>query len=392
MIDRKPILAIFFALCLMSPVCAQVCPGGICPPQTITQPVQDGRTFPAGGVMWLDPLRDAIDLTNDKFTVGNSGEPYDQIVRATCRVTVANTCGTGTVVGIDADGNALCMTNAHVTGTNRQTRINLERWNLDGSSEKGSGQIIAVGYGRGMSVDFAILRCSVGFAKDVTPIPLVDRYPTAGATIVTNGCPRCEWPSAQCVKMNRREGQVLTWNPQANGGRSGSAVCEITPDGPRVVALLTWGGGGEGLGQSTPFLINAMRGRLPASLEAIPSYATPLSDEIEVANVCQVPATISGAACCCPLPVSAIAQQDGVDQDTLGRIIDRPRLKPKPEPEPEPDENRLIRRPNDGNDSRQGPIARLFSITRTMLLLAVAFGIGWAVGRYGPTLSWASRK
>ena len=116
-----------------------------------------------------------------------------------------------------------------------------------------------------MSVDFALLKCSEGFADDVTPIPLADRFPDTNVAVTNYGCPRCEWPSLQVLKVNRAEGQVLSWKPEAIGGRSGSSVIDHTDAGPRVVGRLTWAGGGEGLGQSTPFLLNAMRGQLPAN-------------------------------------------------------------------------------------------------------------------------------
>ena len=189
-------------------------------------------------------------------------------------MTVSGVCGSGTVVGRDGAGNAIVLTNAHVAGTQKGRIVQLERWEQDGTSEKGQGALIASGYGRGMSVDFALLKCNTEFAKDVVPIPLADRFPKTDGGVTTFGCPRCEWPSMQVLKLNRSEGQILTWKPESIGGRSGSSVMDYTADGPRVVGLLTWGGGGEGLGQSTPFLLQAMRGRLPQALERLPPGGT----------------------------------------------------------------------------------------------------------------------
>jgi hypothetical protein len=75
----------------------------------------------------------------------------------------------------------------------------VERWNTNGFSESGTGTIIASGYGRGTSIDFALLKCALPFAKDVDPIPLADRYPNDKSSVTTFGCPRCEWPSLQVL-------------------------------------------------------------------------------------------------------------------------------------------------------------------------------------------------
>jgi hypothetical protein len=223
------------------------------------------------------------------------------------------------------------LTNAHVAGTTRGRTVNVERWNTNGTSEKGTGTIIASGYGRGTSVDFALLKCSAAFAKDVDPIPLADRYPSNQSSVTTFGCPRCEWPSLQVLRLNRKEGQILSWKPEAIGGRSGSSLIDYTDEGPRVVGLLTWAGGGEGLGQSTPFLLSAMRGKLPTTLEGLPSGTREVSCQVDDASdsqqIVQVPSTTLGE----PLqwPMGLLAQTQ-VQDDVIDSIIDRPKLKPAP--------------------------------------------------------------
>ncbi|QDV26725.1 trypsin-like serine peptidase [Aureliella helgolandensis] len=237
----------------------------------------------------LEKLWEPVDITGASGpTEAAAGDRMARIISATVRVTVSGVCGSGTVVGRDSLGNALVLTNAHVAGTQRGRVVSLQRWNPDGTSEKGNGAIIAAGYGRGLSVDFALLKCNSTFAAEVEPIPLADRYPKAGAPVTTYGCPRCEWPSMQVLSLTRSEGQVLRWLPEAIGGRSGSSVIDHTDDGPRVVGLLTWGGGGEGLGQSTPFLLSAMRGAMPKAFDVLPAYAQ------EVATVSQVPCGLNG--------------------------------------------------------------------------------------------------
>lgn len=242
-----------------------ICENGVCRLVNVEldKPLQSAIT--------ISPLTEAVDLTAASTReLGSAEDRLDAIIRATCRVTVSGTCGSGTIVGKHSDGSAIVLTNAHVAGTQKGRQVNVERWNQNGSGERGQGTVIAAGYGRGMSVDFALLKCNAGFATGVTPIPLADRYPDPQSAVTTYGCPRCEWPSLQVLALNRRESQVLTWKPEAIGGRSGSSLIDYTEAGPRVVGLLTWGGGGEGLGQSTPFLLQAMRGRLPKALESLP--------------------------------------------------------------------------------------------------------------------------
>lgn len=268
---------------------AAQCEGGVCSLPAIVTPngvgTFDVRVPCNNFQLILHPLRQAdqddINITSLPTTMeaAATDDRFSRVVKATCRITVSGVCGSGTVVGRDSAGNALVLTNAHVAGTQRGRVVSVERWNPDGTSEKGNGAIIASGYGRGMSVDFALLKCNAGFAENVTPIPLADRYPDVNAGVTTYGCPRCEWPSMQVLKLNRKEGQVLSWSPEAIGGRSGSSLVDYTEAGPRVVGLLTWGGGGEGLGQSTPFLLQAMRGVMPKSFETLPAHAQEVSTE-----------------------------------------------------------------------------------------------------------------
>lgn len=328
-------LMFLVALCLATVAFAQerICPDGQC---------QLGQA--TGNPIVLDPLKEELALVDHapKATaVGTANDRFDQVIRATVRVTVSGVCGSGTVVGRTTDGNAIVLTNAHVAGTQRGRTVNVERWNTNGVSERGTGTIIASGYGKGTSVDFALLKCSQGFAQDVDPIPLADRYPSDQSSVTTFGCPRCEWPSLQVLRLNRKEGQILSWKPEAIGGRSGSSLIDYTNEGPRVVGLLTWAGGGEGLGQSTPFLLSAMRGKLPATLEGLPSGTREVSFQTEAASdaddVVQVPSTTRGEPLQWPLGLLAQSQ---VQEDVVDSILDRPRIKPAPR---EPDDTGLLR-------------------------------------------------
>jgi hypothetical protein len=309
------------------------CPDGRCDQQ------------PSARGIALVPLQESVLIENDPEFTREMASPEDRLditIRATVRVTVSGVCGSGTVVGRDSAGNALVLTNAHVAGTTRGREVNLERWEPSGKSERGRGSIISAGYGRGMSVDFALLKCNAEFAKNVTPIPLANRYPDPSALVTTYGCPRCEWPSLQVLALNKRESQILTWKPEAIGGRSGSSVVDYTASGPRVVGLLTWGGGGEGLGQSTPFLINAMQGRLPVALESLPPGVYEVSDDLQekcvscVDDVANRALDQSNLVCACwppkPLNMFGAVMANDDDEDMLGQIVE-----PKPKPEPKPD-------------------------------------------------------
>ena len=307
-----------------------ICVDGNCRPETL-----------ATGTIYLNPLREELQLEEESLiplAATSEQDRFDQVIRATVRVTVSGVCGSGTVVGRTQEGNAIVLTNAHVAGTTRGRMVNVERWNTDGSSERSIGTIISSGYGRGTSIDFALLKCNANFASDVIPIPLADRYPTRGSSVTTFGCPRCEWPSLQVLRLNRREGQILSWKPEAIGGRSGSSLIDYSEGGPRVVGLLTWAGGGEGLGQSTPFLLSAMRGKLPATLEGLPAGTREVScqtDETEM--IAQVPSTTQGEPLRWPLGLLAQAE---VQDDMIDSIVDRPRTKPAPQ---EPDDSGLLR-------------------------------------------------
>lgn len=328
----------------------------------------------APGTIVLDPLREELTLVDQEPRAtanGIEGDRFDQVIRATVRVTVSGVCGSGTVVGRTAEGNAIVLTNAHVAGTQRGRTVNVERWNSNGSSERGTGTIIASGYGRGTSVDFALLKCNGTFARDVDPIPLADRYPSDESSVTTFGCPRCEWPSLQVLRLNRKEGQILSWKPEAIGGRSGSSLIDYTDGGPRVVGLLTWAGGGEGLGQSTPFLLSAMRGKLPTTLEGLPAGTREVSCQLNDEQlIAQVPSTIQGEPQRWPVGLLANVQ---VQDDVIDSIIDRPNLKPSPR-EPDDVSPAPIRRPDSPSWTSTGLVATS-AVSSILVLLGLQYGL-----------------
>lgn len=381
---------LLLAATLFAPIAASaqtqiVCPNGQCP--LVSQPAYMTPIAPPIShvevpckvlELTLSPLSaaDADDIDLQKchaVELGNTGDRMQRVIAATVRVTVSGVCGSGTVVGRDGSGNAIVLTNAHVAGTQKGRVVQLQRWNADGSSERGQGAIIAAGYGRGLSVDFALLKCNAEFAKDVSPIPLADRYPDKAAGVTTYGCPRCEWPSLQVLRMNRNEGQVLRWHPEAIGGRSGSSLVDYTESGPRVVGLLTWGGGGEGLGQSTPFLLDAMRGRLPKSFEALPDYASEVSYST-------MPCTTDGRM----LAMNQLTAADETLAETDADVIDSI-LESGPDEPDGGDDSGLFRDREPREPREPGPIGKLSEwFRRVLVTLAIAAGaaaVGYIIGR-----------
>lgn len=339
----------------------------------------------------LKPVLEDVFLTADDlepYLEVSDGDRLEQVVRATVRVTVNGACGSGTIVGKDSAGNALVLTNAHVAGTTRGRRATIQRWDSNGDSERGVGKIIAAGYGRGLSVDFALLKCEPGFAQDVTPIPLADRYPAPDVMVTNYGCPRCEWPSLQVLKLKRSEGQILRWQPEAIGGRSGSSLIDYTDNGPRVVGLLTWAGGGDGLGQSTPFLLDAMQGQLPKSLEPLPDDVFEVQSDSRSTTVWQVPATTGGDPLAIPVWNTELSFQS--DQSLIDSITE----KPKPEVKPNSDDDSKSKPGGDVEDtgildrdrSQPGPIARglqwIGRLILTLLFVGAAGVIGFLAGRF----------
>ena len=239
------------------------------PPAPAVAQVQDTQT-----IIW-EPLESGytveLEKLDDKIQEADFDESdvLDWVINATIRVTVGGDCGSGTIVGRDGNGQTLILTNAHVAGTQRGRRVNVQRWNQLGETFRGTARIVSSGYSSVKQIDFALLACDGDFGKDAKPIPLADRE-SNGGRITTSGCPRCEWPSTQSLKMTRSGKQIIEWFPEAIGGRSGSSLLDYTDKGPRVVGLLTWRGGGKGIGQTSMMVLAAMRGKLPTSFESVP--------------------------------------------------------------------------------------------------------------------------
>jgi len=279
--------AVFLLFCLIfsSSVFGQLvqCPDNTCPyPEAVIVPQSPPAIFPPAPAaqaqdtqtIILEPLEAGykvdVEMLDAKIEADfDASDVLDWIINATVRVTIGVDCGSGTIVGRDGNGQTLILTNAHVAGTEKGRRVNVQRWNQLGETFRGTARIVASGYSSTKQIDFALLACEGDFGKDAKPIPIADRE-SNGGRITTSGCPRCEWPSTQSLKMTRSGKQIIEWLPEAIGGRSGSSLLDYTDKGPRVVGLLTWRGGGKGIGQTSMMVLAAMRGKLPTSFEAVP--------------------------------------------------------------------------------------------------------------------------
>ena len=292
--SRPQFLPLVLALLLASHAFSQ-CPDGTCPirpvpvipqspPPVLFQPapvtqvqstqIQGTQIQGTQTIIW-EPLESGYEIEVENLDSKieeadfDDSDVLDWVINATVRVTVGNDCGSGTIVGKDANGRTLILTNAHVAGTQRGRRVNVQRWNQLGETFRGTARIVSSGYSSAKQIDFALLACEGSFGEGVKPIPIADREHNGGR-ITTSGCPRCEWPSTQSLRMTRSGKQIIEWLPEAISGRSGSSIVDYTDKGPRVVGLLTWRGGGKGIGQSSMMVLAAMRGKLPTSFEAVP--------------------------------------------------------------------------------------------------------------------------
>jgi hypothetical protein len=368
----KTFAILFFSLLFCVPVSAQIfkrCPR--CNPaplpthmKQVPHIIETGNAIESSADLIITPLSEAIDIfepkqdKQEKIEVKkvSLGDSLKIISEAAVKITVNNSCGSGSIVGRNESGQAIILTNAHVAGTRKGRTVNVQRWNDDGTTETGTASIIAAGYKRGASLDFALLKCNVGFADKIKTVPVAQRYPDKSKMITTTGCPRCEWPSMQVIKLEQDQGQILSWLPEAISGRSGSALMEQSTTGPRVVGLLTWAGGGKGLGQPTPLILDALSGRVPKSLQTLPD------DVKEVAYRIQENENV----------IENITENEN-DETKKGKIRDN--IKKRKE---DREENKRDRGP--------GPIRRLFDFIRrvivTVVLCAASFAGGYFYHRF----------
>ena len=170
--------------------------------------------------------------------------PVGPSSRSCCKVSVANVCGSGSIVG-ERNGKTLVLTNAHVAGTQVGRRVNCTFPFLQ--NQIIPARIIVAAYSDRILMDWAVLECDT---RVNLPIVKLSQKPPVGDHY-TAGYPRCQGPRFQrlVTRSFSHNGTVWRWQPNSIGGQSGSGVHSLADNLQRGV--LTWSWGGDGAGQTT---------------------------------------------------------------------------------------------------------------------------------------------
>jgi len=170
--------------------------------------------------------------------------PVGPSSRSCCKVSVANVCGSGSIVG-ERNGKSLVMTNAHVAGTQIGRRVNCTFPYLN--NQVVGARIIVAAYSDTIMMDWAVLECDTLVNL---PIVKLSQSPPVGEHY-TAGYPRCQGPRFQrlVTRSFSHNATVWRWQPNSIGGQSGSGVHSVSDNLQRGV--LTWSWGGDGAGQTT---------------------------------------------------------------------------------------------------------------------------------------------
>lgn len=239
------LLSLILFLC---PVIASAqCPPGGCPVPPFFAPVELQQTQEVSVLNWYQRLTYASGVAQSD-TLKAQAESYK--FRAV-RITTGNSCGSGSLVGRDADS-IYILTNAHVATNRPGNAVTCEAALKDLSgTERFRATVIEGAYSSRETTDWSLLKAEAKFMAGLEPIKLSIRKPDHNLNSFTWGCPRCEVPSGQVLKTVVKDGSVWKWLPNSIGGQSGSSVFQ------RGFAhgLLTWSysapGGGVGAGQYT---------------------------------------------------------------------------------------------------------------------------------------------
>jgi len=250
---------------------AQTCPPGFNCPQPEVQQYQEQSVL-----NWYQKLTYASGVTQ---TPGLDAEAASYKFRAV-RITTGNSCGSGSLVGRDANS-IYILTNAHVATNRPGNVVNCEAAlkNLTGS-ETFKAQVIEGAYSSRDTTDWSLLKADSKHMAGLEPIKLSIRKPDHSKSSSTWGCPRCEVPSGQVLKSIVTDGAVWKWLPASIGGQSGSSVFQ------RGFAhgLLTWNysaagyPGGLGAGQYTADIYRQSKNQTNDSAERPPGL-TPVCQE-----------------------------------------------------------------------------------------------------------------
>lgn len=188
---------------------------------------------------------------------------------ATCRVEVAGGMGTGTV--FDQDENYVyILTNAHVAqGEGTPLRCVFVR---DGFAQvvNGTTRWSVMEGQRDCAVGVIPVREFNGAVPKPIPFDPAS-VPSRGQTVMSVGCAQGANPTAWLGHVQAVSDWSIDFYPPPHRGRSGSAVFDA--DGTRILALVTWNGGGVGVAQQSRAVSAAFQRRFPN--EVIPVCSGP---------------------------------------------------------------------------------------------------------------------
>lgn len=197
------------------------------------------------------------------------GAGLDDCYRATCRVEMGNSSGSGCVFKADAE-RYYVLTNAHVAGTTRgrQARVVFNRDGYEGTIPAmvewgvyGDGKTDYTDES-GRPVDnspdaaiISVLKSNLdGYAPPVIPIASGDA--PAGSTLLSVGAPCGGWLNSWTGHITENHGDAISFLPAPLPGRSGSAL--FNASGTSIVGLVTWQTNKGGGAQSVAAIRRAM--------------------------------------------------------------------------------------------------------------------------------------
>ena len=177
--------------------------------------------------------------------------------RVVCRILNKSSCGSGSICGLDKDGHAYILTNAHVAGSRvgRQVKVFVESQN-----ENITATVVMAAYSDKTQADWAVLKTDQPYTK-VRPVPLSKKRPSG--VHYSKGFPRCKAMQGQTIKTYDMSDKsaLWRWDPNSIGGQSGSGVWSDEDD--LQYGLLTWSWssnhGRKGAGQMTSVIYKQAR-------------------------------------------------------------------------------------------------------------------------------------
>lgn len=275
---KRNLLSLLFSILACSVSIGQVCPPGFnCP---IPQQPQVAESQEVSVLTWYQKIYYAPGTQ----TAENKTELEKYRYRVV-RITTGNACGSGSLVGRDADS-VYILTNSHVASNRPGNVVTCEAALKDLSgTEKFKATVIEGAYSSRTTTDWSLLKAEAKHMAGIEPIKLSIRMPDHSKVAGTYGCPRCEVPSGQVLKTVD-SGTPWKWLPNSIGGQSGSGVFQRGFQ----FGLLTWSyggsGGSVGAGQYTADIYRQSRLQTTDSPERpegllLPSCQDPVTDLIE---------------------------------------------------------------------------------------------------------------